>query len=119
MYPFKDEIAELKKKCLYGRNPFHLASRNGQAGIAETIMKNSAKLNIDLNVKDNDGWTAFHCACFWGKTSIVELMLSNSEYNKLDLTATDHWGRTGFQLAKQMAKTDVMNLIKSKMPNIA
>ena len=28
-YPFKNEIADLKKKCDYGRTPFHLACWNG------------------------------------------------------------------------------------------
>ena len=32
-YPFKNEIAELKKKCGSDETPFHLASENGQAGI--------------------------------------------------------------------------------------
>ena len=52
-------IADLKKQCLYGRTPFHLACFRGQAELAEIIMKNSAKLIIDLNAKDNDGNTAF------------------------------------------------------------
>ena len=64
-YPFKDEIADLKKRCRGGGTPFHFACGNGQAGIAEIIMKNSAKLNIDLNAKDDDGWTAFHLACYF------------------------------------------------------
>ena len=46
-YPFKDEIADLKIKCKYRRTPFHLACMNGQAGLAEIIIKNSAKLNIE------------------------------------------------------------------------
>ena len=71
LYPFKDEIADLKKECWGGRTPFHLACRNGQAGLAEIIMKNSAKLNIDLNAKDNDDKTAFHYACWKGQAKIV------------------------------------------------
>ena len=61
-YPFKNEIADLKKQCWDGVTPFHLACMNCQAELAEIIMKNSAKLNIDLNAKNNDGYTAFHFA---------------------------------------------------------
>ena len=43
------EIADLKNQCWGGRTPFHLACRDGQVELAEIIMKNSAKLYIDLN----------------------------------------------------------------------
>ena len=42
-YPFMDEIANLKKKCLGGETPFHLACRNGQAGLAEFFMMYSPR----------------------------------------------------------------------------
>ena len=58
-HQIKDGIADLKEKCGNGGNPFRLACQNGQAGIAEIIIKNSAKLNLDLNAKDNIGRTAF------------------------------------------------------------
>ena len=43
LYPFKDDIADLKKKCLVDETPFHLACRNGQAGLAEFFMMISAR----------------------------------------------------------------------------
>ena len=48
-YPFKNEIAELKKQCWGGKTPFHLACRNSQAELAEFIIKNSLKLNIEFS----------------------------------------------------------------------
>ena len=33
-HQIKDGIADLKKKCRGGQTPFHLACKNGQAGIA-------------------------------------------------------------------------------------
>ena len=119
LYPFKDEIADLKKKCRSDETPFHLASYNGQAGIAEIIMKNSAKFKIDLNAKANYGNTAFHLACLNGRTSIVDMLINNSEALKLDLTARDKRGKTGFQWAQFFGKTDVVNLIRTKLPEIA
>ena len=82
-------------------------------------MKNSAEFNIDLNAKDNDGWTAFHWACFNGHTSIIKIMISKSESLKLNLTARANNGKTVFQLAQDYGKSKVVNLIKSKMPIIA
>ena len=65
-YPWKrfvKVIADMNEECGISQTPFHLACRKGQAGIAETMMRNSAKLNIDLNAKDNFDGTAFHEAC--------------------------------------------------------
>ena len=58
-YPFKNEIADLKKQCWFGKTPFHWACRDGPAELVEFIIKNSAKLNIDLNAIDIVGWTLF------------------------------------------------------------
>ena len=44
---FKDVVADLNEKCVYGETPFHLACENGQAGIAEMIMKNSVQYNVN------------------------------------------------------------------------
>ena len=79
---FKDQMAELKKKCGYGGTPFHYACQNGQKDIAEIIMKNSAKFNIDLKAQNNDGFTAFHLVCICGHSSdhvkTTEMLMKNS-----------------------------------------
>merc|ERR1712223_1149216 len=56
---FNNKIAVLKKKCTFGQTPFHFACEKGLDDIAEIIMKNSAKLDTDLNAKDRYGRTAF------------------------------------------------------------
>ena len=91
----------------------------GRSKEAGMIMKNSAKLDIELNAKTNAGRTGFHYACMDGRTSIVDMMINNSESFKLDLTARTNSGNTGFQLAQLFGHTNVVNLIQSKMPNIA
>ena len=40
---FQEVINDLNGKCRNGETPFHLACENGQAGIAEKIMKNSTR----------------------------------------------------------------------------
>ena len=45
---------------------------DGQSKLAELFMKSSAKYNIDLNAKNNDGQTAFHGAHRNRNTNIVE-----------------------------------------------
>ena len=101
----------------YTEHIFHLACGKGQAEIAEMIIKNSAELNIELNAKDDTGWTAFHFACWNDRTSIVSIMISNLESVKIDLTAKTIDGKTGFRLAQDAERHDVVTLIRSKMPS--
>ena len=115
---FQESINDLTEECIDGETVFHLVSRKGQVAVAEKIMKNSAKLNIDLNAKDNVGMTAFHLACKEGQSKIAGMIMKNSVELNIALTARTNLGNTGFQLAKLMGKTDVVNLIKSEMPNI-
>ena len=98
-YPFKNQIADLKKKCRGGQTPFHLACKNGQAGIVEFIIKNSDKLNIDLNAKDMCGSTAFHYACMNGQAKIAERIMKNSVKFNIELNVKTNVGRTAFHLA--------------------
>ena len=84
------------------------------------IIKNSARLNIDLNAKDNGGRTAFHWACYWYRsTNVIDIMINNSESFNLDLTARDNDGQTGFQMAQERGRTNVVNMIQTKMSQIA
>ena len=77
-------------------------------------MKNSSKLNIDLNSKNNtrdgnpgaynlrsisDGWTAFHFTCFFGHSDIAEMIMKNSSQLKIDLNSKDSDGWTAFHFA--------------------
>ena len=83
-YPWKrfvKVIADMNEECRIGQTPFHLACKKGQVGIAESIMRNSAKVNIDLNAKDNNGWTAFHEACYYGHSEIAEMIMKKTLSN--------------------------------------
>ena len=109
---FKDEIADLKKKCISGETPFHWACIHGQAGLAEIIMKNSAKLDIDLNAKDNCGMTAFHLACWHGHAKTVEIIMENSAKFNIELNAKDNDGWTAFHFVACMnSRTSIVDML--------
>ena len=111
-YPFKNKIADLKEICLSDETPFHLVCRNGQAELAEIIMKNSAKLNINLNAKNNIlGWTAFHLACSYGHSKIAEMILKNSAKINIELNAKDNYGLTAFHLACMDVRTSIVDMM--------
>ena len=67
--------------------------------IAETVLKKSHELNIDVNAKSRIGQTAFHYACGSSNIKLVEFMIDNAESIKLDLKATTSQGYTGLQMA--------------------
>ena len=62
---------EKNPKNQWNETPFHFACKLGHFNIAEVIVKNSTKLNIDLNVKDCSGFTGFHLACNYGQTKVI------------------------------------------------
>ena len=110
-YPFKNEIAEMKGQCWDGETPFHEACQNGPAGIADIIIKNSAKLNIDLNAKNNSGWTAFHYACYFGQSKIAEMIMKNSVKFNIELNAKDNYGSTAFHFACRNGSTTIVDMM--------
>ena len=80
---------------------------------------------IELNAKDNRGWTAlifamnacqrcsggtaFVFACGEGQTDVVKLLLHHSE--KIDFNARDNDGQTVLMLACQRARKIIVKLI--------
>ena len=83
------------------------------------MMKNAESAEIDLNSKDNYGWTAFHWACYWGHSELVEMIMKNAESSEIDLEAKNNDNKTGYQLAKEDGITHVVNLIETMMQNLA
>ena len=62
-------------------------------------MQKSMKFNIDLNARDNSGYTAFHCACLEGHPKIAEMLILKSTEVNIDLNAVTNSGKTAFHLA--------------------
>ena len=110
-YPFKNQIANLKKKCRYGQTTFYLACRDGQADLAEIIMKNSAKLNIDLNAKDNGGGTAFHLACTYDHSKIAGMIMKNAAKFNIELNAKTNDGYTTFHVACFYGRKSIVDMM--------
>ena len=110
-YPFKNEIADLKKKCLDGNTPFHMACQNGQTKFAKIIMKSSAKLNVDLNAKNKDGDTAFHRACWIRHSKLAEIIMKNSTEINIELNSKNNAGCTAFHFACMHGITSIVDMM--------
>ena len=65
---FMKIIAELIEKSSFGQTALHLACEKGQVEIAEMIVMNSAKLNIDWNAKNFYGIPYRHISSFWNSS---------------------------------------------------
>ena len=61
------------------------------------LMQKSTELNIELNTKDYNGWTAFHWACRNGHSKIAEMLIQKSTELNIELDSKDNMGLTAFQ----------------------
>ncbi|KAM0545604.1 hypothetical protein ACHAPJ_011219 [Fusarium lateritium] len=64
-----------------GRVPLHYAVCSGQTDLVEEVLARSARVGVDINVKDNDGWTPL----LWAARS----SLSWRAVHGADVLATD------------------------------
>ena len=55
-------------------------------------------VGIDLNAKDNSGWTALHMACCHGQTETVQTMLNNWKEFGIDINAQINQSQTALDL---------------------
>ena len=67
--------------------------------------------NIDINIRDYDGWTAVSCACFFGSTAVVEVML---RYDGLELNSQDHFGEIALWKASYMGHEQIVRLLLNR-----
>ena len=74
-------------------------------------MKNSAKLNIDLNAKTIFGVTAFHYACRNGHAKIAEMIMKNSTEFNIDLNTKCDSGVTAFHYASYHGSTSIVDVM--------
>ena len=58
--------------------------------------QNSAQVNLDLNLKSWNGWTALHLSCASGQSKIVDVIIENSQQFNIELNAKNHYEMTGF-----------------------
>merc|ERR1712004_697147 len=61
-------------------------------------IKSSKEFGIDLNAKDDFGWTAWHDACRYGQTETVQIILKNWKEFGIDIKAQDNNGETALDL---------------------
>ena len=71
----------------------HYACVVDQTELVKLMILSSRELFIDLNQKNEDGYTAFRMAVLFGKTEIARLMIQSSKEFGIDLDAGDGRGQ--------------------------
>lgn len=105
------QVIKTTKILKNGMTPIHWAFWKGDLKIGRFLVQNSAKLNIDLNERDDSRRTIFHLACWNGDSKIAEILLKKSVELKIDVNATTKKGKTAFHLACQHASLKIVNIL--------
>ena len=71
----------------------HYACVVDQTELVKSMILSSRELGIDLNKKNENGYTAFRMAVLFGKTEIARLMIQSSKEFGIDLDAGDGRGQ--------------------------
>lgn len=80
------------------------------------LIKNIVEFSpVDINWKDNQGWTFLKRACWLGHREVVTLLL---EHSSINIHAKDYVGFTALDAASYKDYYDIMHLIENKLtPN--
>jgi ankyrin repeat protein len=88
-----------------GVTPLMLAASKGNTGIAEVVLQ----AGVNINAKDDDGWTALHKAAVdQTGTAIIELLMTSG----IDVAAQNNAKKTALQLAEEAKHRDIVALMK-------
>ncbi|KAH6962068.1 hypothetical protein BKA56DRAFT_498939, partial [Ilyonectria sp. MPI-CAGE-AT-0026] len=86
------EVMRSSSDCpLEGTSLLHIVSRYKLTQLLSVILQKAEKLALDINCRDNDGWTPLSRAAVEGHKAIVKLLLATG---KVDIDASDKDGRT-------------------------
>ena len=88
-----------------GSTPLMIAASKGKPEVAGVLLQ----AGVNINEKNEDGWTALHKAAFEQPGSgIVELLV----HSGIDVDAKNKSGKTALQLAEEKKHRDIIRVIK-------
>ncbi len=93
-----------------GVSPLMLAASKGNTEIAEVVLQ----AGVNINAKDDDGWTALHKAAVdQAGTAIIELLM----HSGIDVAAQNNAKKTALMLAEEARHRDIVLLMKKDQLN--
>jgi hypothetical protein len=88
----------------WGKTQLHHCAENG---FTTSVIRLLSIRNINVNVKDVDGWTPLHDAARNGHIEIARLLLQNGA----KVNAKDRWDRTPLHIAAFRGHVDILHLL--------
>ncbi|EGN97635.1 hypothetical protein SERLA73DRAFT_30543, partial [Serpula lacrymans var. lacrymans S7.3] len=89
-----------------GRSPLSLAASMGHVDVAKALL---VRNNVDINKKDDHGWTPLMCAARDGRKEVVKLLLA---WRGIDVNSVTNGGQTTpLMSAASLGHVEVVKLI--------
>ena len=82
-----------------------------QANVSTQTLCGIKDARLNLNIQNNNGWTAFHYACHTGNNNLISLFLNSNRKINLNINSTK--GTTGYNILK--SKNINLDVIKEKI----
>lgn len=104
------KIAQPNKRDANGRTPLMKAVKDGNDWEVRSLIKSGA----DINMADNEGWTAFMYAIrYQNNLELINLLLKNGA----NPTVANKYGTTALQLAAMYSNNpDILRLVMEQQP---
>ncbi|KAM3085736.1 hypothetical protein ACMFMG_002801 [Clarireedia jacksonii] len=94
----------------FGETLLHTAARRNQPKAVEALLKNE-KVKININLKDNDGWTPLYSSAYSASPELVSMILKTET---ADLNVRNALGETPIHGACYRDTADVLKLLLQK-----
>ncbi|KAK6169585.1 hypothetical protein SNE40_020608 [Patella caerulea] len=80
-----------KKHTKTGATALHVAAAKSYIKVMEILIQ----AGVDINARDNDGWTPLHAAAHWGQEESCQILVDNM----CDMDIKNNAGQSAFELA--------------------
>jgi len=113
IYAMVQAGAEINVADLQSRTPVQLAASKGNARVLDLFLRKGKHLEMD--VVDDNGWTALHHAAYGGNDKCCELLLNEGASKDI----TDNKGRRALDLARHLDYGDCVAQLEDVRSRIA
>lgn len=94
---------DVNSKDYDGKTALMLAVWNKHNSIVKLLLDQPA---VDVNVKDNGGWTALYWAALYNNAEGARMLLLHKNFNSANVT--NNWGTTALMIALSCRKEEVL-----------
>jgi ankyrin repeat protein len=97
--------ADIGVRNFKGDNALHIAIQCTSYDIIELLVQTN---KIQIDTKNNDGWSPLHFAAWTGRGDVVEMLLKNGA----EVNIKNNFNHTPLRTANRNGKTEVVELLR-------